>query len=150
AERDAVMARYLPAYREANIVNGQVIALPFFADAQFLYVRQDLLQKYNVQPPRTWDELITAAQTIMRGESNANLRGFETAGAPIEGTVCTYLVPLWGAGGNLTNQQGQLQLNTPQARQPFDLWTRMRETNVLPANIAEIPTDRIRLDFQAG
>jgi multiple sugar transport system substrate-binding protein len=150
AERDAVMARYLPAYREANIVNGQVIALPFFADAQFLYFRQDLLQKYNLQPPRTWDELIQAAQTIMRGEGNANLRGFETAGAPIEGTVCTYLVPLWGAGGTLTNAQGQLQLNTPQARQPFDLWTRMREANVLPANIAEIPTDRIRLDFQAG
>lgn len=150
AERDAVMARYLPAYREANIVNGQVIALPFFADAQFLYFRRDLLEKYSLQPPRTWDELIAAAQTIMRGENNANLRGFETAGAPIEGTVCTYLVPLWGAGGSLTNAQGQLQLDTPQARQPFDLWTRMRAANVLPPNIAEIPTDRIRLDFQAG
>jgi multiple sugar transport system substrate-binding protein len=150
SERDAVMARYLPAYREANIVNGQVIALPFYADAQFLYFRQDLLQKYNLQPPRTWDELIQAAQTIMRGENNANLRGFETAGAPIEGTVCTYLVPLWGAGGTLTNAQGQLQLGTAAARQPFDLWTRMRAANVLPPNIAEIPTDRIRLDFQAG
>jgi len=150
AERDAVMARYLPAYREANIVDGRVISLPYFADAQFLYFRQDLLQKYNLQPPRTWDELISAAQTIMRGENNANLRGFETAGAPIEGTVCTYLVPMWGAGGNLTNAQGRLQLDTPQARQPFDLWTRMRAANVLPANIAEIPTDRIRLDFQAG
>lgn len=150
AERDAIMARYLPAYREANIVDGRVVSLPYFADAQFLYFRRDLLQKYNLQPPRTWDELIAAAQTIMRGENNPNLRGFETAGAPIEGTVCTYLVPMWGAGGNLTNAQGQLQLATPQARQPFDLWTRMRAANVLPANIAEIPTDRIRLDFQAG
>ncbi len=150
AERDAIMARYLPAYREANIVDGRVVSLPYFADAQFLYFRRDLLQKYNLQPPRTWDELIAAAQTIMRGENNPNLRGFETAGAPIEGTVCTYLVPMWGAGGNLTNAQGQLQLATPQARQPFDLWTRMRAANVLPTNIAEIPTDRIRLDFQAG
>lgn len=150
AERDAIMARYLPAYREANIVDGRVVSLPYFADAQFLYFRRDLLQKYNLQPPRTWDELIAAAQTIMRGENNANLRGFETAGAPIEGTVCTYLVPMWGAGGNLTNAQGRLQLDTPQARQPFDLWTRMRAANVLPTNIAEIPTDRIRLDFQAG
>ncbi len=150
AERDAIMARYLPAYREANIVDGRVVSLPYFADAQFLYFRRDLLQKYNLQPPRTWDELIAAAQTIMRGENNPNLRGFETAGAPIEGTVCTYLVPMWGAGGNLTNAQGRLQLDTPQARQPFDLWTRMRAANVLPTNIAEIPTDRIRLDFQAG
>ncbi|MBM3524431.1 MAG: extracellular solute-binding protein, partial [Alphaproteobacteria bacterium] len=32
AERDAVMAKYLPAYREANIIDGKVIALPYFAD----------------------------------------------------------------------------------------------------------------------
>ncbi|MBV1696581.1 MAG: extracellular solute-binding protein, partial [Hyphomicrobiales bacterium] len=28
ADKNAVMARYLPAYREANIVDGKVIALP--------------------------------------------------------------------------------------------------------------------------
>ncbi len=31
ANKDRIMARYLPAYREANIVNGRVIALPYFA-----------------------------------------------------------------------------------------------------------------------
>lgn len=52
AEKDAIMARYLPAYRAANIVNGKVIALPYFADAQFLYYRKDLLEKHGVAPPR--------------------------------------------------------------------------------------------------
>jgi multiple sugar transport system substrate-binding protein len=52
AERDAVMNRYLPAYREANIFDGKVMALPYFADAQFLYYRTDLLAKHGVQPPR--------------------------------------------------------------------------------------------------
>lgn len=150
AERNAVMARYLPAYREANIVENRVIALPYFADAQFLYYRRDLLEQAGIQPPRTWDELIAASTAIMGRANNPNLRGFETAGSPIEGTVCTYLVPMWGAGGALTDAQGNLQLNTPQARQPFELWQRMRAANVMPANIAEIATDRIRLDFQAG
>jgi multiple sugar transport system substrate-binding protein len=150
AERDAIMARYLPAYREANIVNGRVIALPYFADAQFLYFRRDLLQKHNIQPPRTWAEVIAAARTIQAAENNPNLAGFLTAGAPIEGTVCTYLVPMWGAGGALTNAQGQLQLGTDAARRPFALWNEMRDANVLPRNIAEIVTDRARQQFQAG
>lgn len=150
AERDAVMARYLPAYREANIVNGRVIALPYFADAQFLFFRRDLLEKHGIQPPRTWDQLREAAKTVMQRENNPNLAGFLTAGAPIEGTVCTYMVPMWGAGGNLTNAQGQLQLNTPAARRPFDLWAQMRAENVTPPNIAEIVTDRARQNFQAG
>ena len=92
------MAQYLPAYREANTVAGKVISLPYFADAQFLYYRKDLLEKHGVQPPKTWAEVKAAAQKIMQAEGNPNLRGFETAGAPIEGTVCTFAVPLWGAG----------------------------------------------------
>ena len=144
------MARYLPAYREANTVNGKVMALPYYADAQFLFYRKDLLQKYGLQPPKTWDEVKTAAQKIQAGENNPNLRGFETAGAPIEGTVCTFLVPLWGAGGNLTDPSGKLTLSPDVAKKPFELWGEWKKANVIPANIAEIVTDRIRQNFAAG
>jgi multiple sugar transport system substrate-binding protein len=149
-ERDAVMARYLPAYREANIVNGRVVALPYFADAQFLYYRTDLLQKYNLQAPRTWEELQSHARTVMQGENNQNLRGFSTAGAPIEGTVCTMLVPMWGAGGQFLNAQGRPNVNSAEMRRSFQLWADLKAQNVTPPNLAEIPTDRIRVDFQAG
>lgn len=149
AEKDAIMARYLPAYRAANIVNGKVIALPYFADAQFLYYRKDLLEKHGLQPPKTWDELKAAAQKIMAAEGNANLRGFETAGAPIEGTVCTYLVPMWGAGEDLL-KDGKLNLAGDAAKKPFQLWADLKAANVTPPNLAEIPTDRIRQNMQAG
>ena len=149
ADRAKVMPTYLKAYSDANQVGGKLIALPYFADAQFLYYRKDLLDKYKRPVPKTWDELMESARIILDGEKNPNLQGFSTAGAPIEGTVCTYLVPLWGMGGDLT-KGGKLALDTPQARQPFQLYGRMKQAGVLPKNIAEIPTDRIRIDFQAG
>ncbi len=149
AEKDATMARYLPAYREANIVDGKVIALPYFADAQFLYYRKDLLEKHGVAAPKTWDELKAGATKIMAGEGNANLRGFETAGAPIEGTVCTFLVPMWGAGEDMV-KGGKLNLASDAAKKSFQLWADLKTANVTPPNLAEIPTDRIRQNFQAG
>jgi multiple sugar transport system substrate-binding protein len=58
---------------------------------------------------------------------------------------------MWGAGGNLTDQAGKLApLNTDAAKKPFELWGQMKQANILPPNIAEIPTDRIRQNFQAG
>ena len=150
ADRERIMAQYLPAYREANIVGGKVIALPYFADAQFLYYRRDLLEKHGVVPPRTWAELKAGAEKIMKAEGNPNLSGFQTAGAPIEGTVCTYLVPLWGAGGSLTDASGKLALGTDAAKKPFELWADLKAAKVTPPNLAEIPTDRIRQNFQAG
>ncbi len=101
AERDRIMERYPPGLRAAATINGRVMALPYIADAQFLYYRKDLLEKYALEIPRTWDDLKAAAQKIMTGENNPALIGFETTGAPVESVVCTYLVPLWGTGEDL-------------------------------------------------
>jgi multiple sugar transport system substrate-binding protein len=149
ADKPKVLAQYLKAYVDADQVNGKLIALPYFADAQFLYYRKDLLEKYQRPVPKTWDEMIETARVIMDGEKSPQLQGFSTAGSPIEGTVCTYLVPLWGAGSEIT-KAGKLNLDTPEARQPFQLYGRMKQAGVLPKNIAEIPTDRIRIDMQGG
>jgi multiple sugar transport system substrate-binding protein len=149
ADKQKIMSQYLKAYVDANTVGGKVISLPYFADSQFLYYRKDLLEKYKRPVPKTWDEMMETAKIVMDGEKNANLQGFSTAGAPIEGTVCTYLVPLWGTGSELT-KDGKLNLDTAQAKQPFQLYGRMKQAGVLPKNIAEIPTDRIRIDMQGG
>jgi multiple sugar transport system substrate-binding protein len=149
ADKAKILSQYLKAYADADQVNGKLVALPYFADSQFLYYRKDLLEKYKRPVPKTWDEMMETAKIVMDGEKAPQLQGFSTAGSPIEGTVCTYLVPLWGAGGDIT-ANGKLNLDTTQARLPFQLYGRMKQAGVLPKNIAEIPTDRIRIDMQAG
>ena len=149
ADKAKILPTYLKAYADANQVGGKLIALPYFADSQFLYYRKDLLDKYKRPVPKSWDEMMETAKIVMDGEKNPQLQGFSTAGSPIEGTVCTYLVPLWGMGSDIA-KGGKLNLDTPEARQPFQLYGRMKQAGVLPKNIAEIPTDRIRIDFQGG
>ena len=150
ADKPKLLAGYLKAYVDANTVDGKLMSLPYFADSQFLYYRKDLLEKYKRPVPQTWDDLMEAGQIIMQGEKNQNLRGFETAGAPIEGTVCTYLVPLWGEGSEFTDAKGKLNLNNDAAKYPFQLMGRLKASGVMPSNIGEIPTDRIRIDMQSG
>lgn len=149
AEREAVLARYLPAFRTTATAGGKVVSLPYFADTQILYYRKDLIEKYGFNPPSTWEDLKAISQKILEGEKSANLRGFETTGAPVEGAVCSYLVPLWGAGEAFL-KDGKLNLSTPAARRPFDLWADLKAAKVTPSNLAEIATDRIRQDLQAG
>jgi multiple sugar transport system substrate-binding protein len=45
AEAGNMMKSYLPAYGSANVVDGKIVALPAFADAQFMYYRKDLFDK---------------------------------------------------------------------------------------------------------
>lgn len=44
-----------------------------------------------VPVPKTWDELATVAKTVQKGEGKPDLQGLSFQGAPIEGTVCTFL-----------------------------------------------------------
>lgn len=148
-DRAAFLRRYLPAYAEADQVDGKLVALPAFADAMFLYYRKDLLAKYNLAPPKTWDELAAMARTIIDGEKDANLQGLSFQAAPIEGTVCTFLLPYWSLGKSLVTD-GKLSWDRAAAAASFAHWTGMVRQGIAPKNAAEIVTDGTRKDFQAG
>jgi len=150
ASRQALLRQYLPAYSQANVINGQLVALPGFADAMFLYYRTDLLEKYGFKPPTTWDEAIQQAQTILQRENNPTLNGIGYIGAPAEGTVCTFLLPIWAAGGDVTNAQGQFSLTVEQAQRALQFWVGLMDQRVSPPNMAEKPQDTIRQEMQAG
>jgi multiple sugar transport system substrate-binding protein len=145
----AFLKQYLPAYAEADMVDGKLVALPAFADAMFLYYRKDLLDKYHLPVPKTWSELAKEAKTIQDGEHDPGLQGLSFQGAPIEGTVCTFLVPYWSQGKTLVHD-GHLTWDRDAAIKSFELWTGLMKQGVAPRNVAEIVTDQTRKDFQAG
>ena len=63
--------------------------------------------------------------------------------------MCTYLVPMWGKGGNLSTN-GKLSLDGAPATAAFEVFSKYKAEGVLPSNIAEVATDRIRKDMQVG
>ena len=141
------MSRYLPAYATADVVNGKIVALPDFADAMFLYYRKDLTDKYGVSPPATWDELAASAKKIQQGEGNANLQGLSFQGAPIEGAVCTFLLPYWSQG---KDYQKGVKLDKKAAVNGLDMWLGMVDKGVAKKNIAEVKTGDTVNEFMAG
>jgi multiple sugar transport system substrate-binding protein len=149
-QRDAVLEEYLPVYAEANQIDGKLIAMPAFADALFLYYRKDLLEKHGLTPPTTWDELSAAAKQIQAAEGDPELQGLSFQGKPIEGAVCTFLVPYWGAGGSLTTPDGAFAFDEAAAERSFGLWRQMIADGVAKRNVAEVATDDTRKEFQAG
>lgn len=148
-DKAALLERYLPAYAEADQVDGKLVALPAFADAMFLYYRKDLLEKHGLPVPTTWDELAETAQKILAAEGNPNLQGLSFQGKAIEGANCTFLLPYWSQGAELV-EGGKLSWDQDKAVKSLTLWTDMVEKGVAKQNIAEVATDDTRKEFQAG
>jgi multiple sugar transport system substrate-binding protein len=141
---------YLPVYRQANVVNGKVAAMPAYADAMFMYYRKDLLEKYGIKEPKTWEELALAAKKITAGEKSPNLQGLSIQGAPIEGAVCTFLLPYWSAGKAFNDASGKLTLDKDAAVKGMEMWLNLIDQGVLKKNIAEVTTAATMNEIKAG
>jgi multiple sugar transport system substrate-binding protein len=150
---DAMMAYledFLPGPIEANLIDGTLYALPAFTDAQFLYYRTDLFDAYGLEPPTTWEELRHHALTIMEGEDDPTLQGFNYQGFAGEGTICTFLQALWSAGGDWRDADGNVTLQTPEARRAMEWYQETLDSGITVPGIAEMSTDLSRQQFQAG
>ncbi|MBW4437713.1 MAG: ABC transporter substrate-binding protein [Pleurocapsa minor GSE-CHR-MK-17-07R] len=88
---DEYIAQFFPDMIAGQTVGDKLVAIPWFTDAAGLYYRTDLLEKYGVEVPTTWDELTVAAQTIAdgeRAEGNAEFQGYVWQGNAYEGLTC--------------------------------------------------------------
>jgi multiple sugar transport system substrate-binding protein len=152
-EPAAALKPYLPVYASSNVVDGKIAAMPAFADAMFMYYRKDLLTKHGVAEPKTWDELTAAAKKIQAAESaagNPNLQGLSIQGAPIEGAVCTFLLPYWGQGKDFNDAAGRMTLDKAAATKGLNQWLGMVDAGVIKRNVAEVKTPDTVNEFKAG
>jgi trehalose/maltose transport system substrate-binding protein len=119
-----VAKSHFPSIIQSQTVNGKLVAMPYFTDAPALYYRKDLLAKYKLAPPKTWDELAASAKTVMDGERAAgskDLWGFVFQGNSYEGLTCDALE--WvksSGGGQIVEADGSISVNNAKAAAALD------------------------------
>ena len=114
AEKD-----FFPSIVANNTVGDKLVAMPWFTDAGLLFYRKDLLQKYQVAPPQTWDELAASARKIQdaeRAAGNAKMWGYVWQGRAYEGLSCnaTEWLASFGAGA-VVEPGGRVSVNNANA-----------------------------------
>ena len=91
----------------ANTYQDRIYGVPLFVDSGILYYRKDLLEKYNFQPPETWQAMVEQAQAIVAGESKegSGLYGFSGQFKQYEGLVCDMMEYILSNGGEILNSE---------------------------------------------
>jgi trehalose/maltose transport system substrate-binding protein len=114
---------HFPAIVANNTVGGKLLGMPWFTDAGLLFYRKDLLEKYGLKAPNTWEELAAAAKKIQDGERAASpdFQGFVFQAKAYEGLTCDALewVHSYG-GGEIVDKAGNITINNPQAAKALD------------------------------
>ncbi len=112
ANSDKVKGKYIASTWEPILYQNKPYALPFDANVITFSYNKDILKKAGVNPPNTWQELISAGKAI--NSVKDQIDQFESAFTiPVAGdgivggwtafTFCTYL---WRLGGDVLSADG--------------------------------------------
>jgi len=87
-------------------VGKQLVAVPTCIKGNILFYRQDILKRYNLAPPRTWDELRAICRKVLPQEKSLKY------GLLIHSTntLNDFYPIFWGFGGQVNDDDGQFVL----------------------------------------
>ncbi|MCX5481320.1 ABC transporter substrate-binding protein [Kaistia geumhonensis] len=149
AEKDAHFASTLGA----GDIGGELIALPAYMDVGLMFYRKDLLEKYGMQPPKTWDELAAQAKEIQekeRAAGNKDMWGYTWQAKSYEGLTCDAIELIASnGGGTIIADDGKVTIDNPDAAQAIERAKGWIGT-ISPEGVLNYDEEASRAVFEAG
>lgn len=149
---------YEKALTEMTAEDGKCYGVTLYSNTEAMWYRKDLMEKYNLEVPKTWEEMYEAAKIITEGENGA------VYGAAMPMGTNDMLATRWlhlyvrSAGETLITEDGKANLTSPTAIDGINYWVKVfKETS--PADAINYNTldeatmyyqGKLAFDFNTG
>lgn len=141
---------FVPATLNSAKYFNKLYAYPTSSDGGLLYYRSDLLKKYGLQPPSTWDQMKAACKKIQAGEKNSKLNCFAGQYNKYEGLTVNFAEAVNGAGGKIIGPDGKPAVNSPEAVKGLTFLSDAFKDGTIPKSAITWQEEDGRQAFQNG
>jgi len=125
---------------------GHIYGAPWFTDYGLIYYRTDLLQRYHLAVPTSWEQMQSEAKTLV--QKKAVKEGFVFQGDQYEGLVCNALEYITGAGGYIYGPKAAS--TTAQAAKGLTTMRSMLSSGAAPSAVSTYQEPQAAGDFANG
>jgi multiple sugar transport system substrate-binding protein len=145
----AQKAKFVKGNLEGGTYQNKLYRVPTTSDAGVLYYRTDLLEKAGIEPPETFEEMLTTAQQLQK-QGDAKW-GYLWQGKQYEGVSAMFVEILEGFGGFWANPETlEVGLDKPQAIQAVNFLKSLINKGISPRGVVTYGEEETRLLFQNG
>jgi multiple sugar transport system substrate-binding protein len=129
-------AKALPYFEElpqgmiqVGMMNDRIYALPYQIDLSTLLWNKDMFEAAGLdpeQPPKTWYELVKIGQKLTvdkDGDGIIDQWGFNLAGGGAGAYMFWFMPFVWGNGGAMFDNDGNVVLDSPETVQALQFWS---------------------------
>jgi multiple sugar transport system substrate-binding protein len=125
--------------------------IPWVGNVQVFAWRTDVLTELGIEVPKTWDEVLAAAQAITDAKAASDLYGIGLRGAAGNPAATSFLPILRGHGGDLfddNNNPKEPQLESPEAHEALD--KQLQLAKLAPPGVENVQHADITTNFYSG
>jgi len=127
---------------------GNRLGVPVWGSISGLFYRADLLDEYGFEPPKTFDDLVEAAETITA--DNPELSGFVWPGGKEESLVMVWASMLYGFGGRYFEDDGDCAFNSTEGIAAVTFMKDLIDSGVSPREVTAWDSEAARTRFAEG
>jgi multiple sugar transport system substrate-binding protein len=129
------LANFVPSGLKAFTIKGKLMGMPYFLDPRAMYYRKDLFEQASLNSPKTWDDVVAAAQKL---NNPPNVTGIGLAFSWGADNLDYWWYAWFGANGadanlSIWTEDGHSRLAAPEAIQAtqflVDLTQKYKVTN---------------------
>ena len=130
---------------------NKMYAAPYLTDGGLLYYRKDLLDAAGItDPPKTWDDLEADCKKVQALPQAAGAGCYAGQFEKYEGLTVNFSEAVNSAGGELVNDQGKPDVNTPAAKKGLDFLVDGFKNGFIPKEAITYKEEEGRRAFQDG
>src|SRR5215211_3807735 len=138
-----------PTIDSATYFN-KLYAYPHRSNGGLLFYRKDLLDKYSLAVPTTFDEMKAACDKITAGENNSKLACYAGQFNKYEGLTVNFDEAVHGAGGVIVGDNGKPNVATPEATKGLQTLVDWFKDGHIPKGAITWQEENGRTAFQHG
>jgi multiple sugar transport system substrate-binding protein len=127
--------------------SGKIIGIDYNGNVQLYAYRKDLLEKYGLQPPRSWDDVLTFARTVKQKESG--MYGYVMRGKSVNPAASAFLPCFWGFGAEMFDANYVPQFNSDKAVAALEFWVQMAK-ELAPPGVATFDSTEVSRSLSTG
>ncbi|MGV9382316.1 ABC transporter substrate-binding protein [Nonomuraea sp. NPDC003707] len=142
--------KIIPSLVEGGTYFGKLYTAPWGGGTGLLYSRTDLLKKAGLEQPKTWAELMTACDKVLKMPEAKGMDCYGGQFDKYEGLTVNISEAVNSAGGSVVGADGKPTLTTPQAKQGLDFLVEGFKKGYMPKESITWDEEAGRRAFQAG
>jgi multiple sugar transport system substrate-binding protein len=127
--------------------SAKTVGVDWNGNVQLYTYRKDLLDKYGLQAPQTWDDVYNFAKMVKQNESG--MYGYVMRGKATNPAVSAFLPCFWGFGADMFDANWMPQFTSDKAVAALEFWVQMSK-EVAPQGVASFDSTEVTNSLKSG